>query len=193
MTSTVTDDSNNINTNYPIPGVDNDTQGFRDNFANIKNSLATAADEITALQLNSVTVDSQNDFGYVGNLYRPILDSVSNKLTVHANQSTSFDVSFLDGNYQRVSIAGNISIGATDWPAANKQGEITVEVYNATTTSNYTVTFNNSLGSLKKESGLTLPYTVTAADSAVTIFKLSSPDEGVTVFLTKVGGPYTDV
>lgn len=62
MTSTVTDDSNNINTNYPIPGVDNDTQGFRDNFANIKNSLATAADEITALQLNSVTVDSQNDF-----------------------------------------------------------------------------------------------------------------------------------
>lgn len=84
-------------------------------------------------------------------MYRPILDSVSNKLTVHANQSTSFDVSFLDGNYQRVSIAGNISIGATDWPAANKQGEITVEVYNATTTSNYTVTFNNSLGSLKRK------------------------------------------
>ena len=193
MTSTVTDNSNNINTNYPIPGVDNDTQGFRDNFANIKNSLATAASEITALQLTSVVTDDTSDFSYTGKLYRPVLDSVSNRLTTHADQSTSFDVSMLDGNYQRVEISGNISIGATDWPTTNQLGEITLEVYNATTTSNYTVTFNNSLGSLKKESGLTLPYTVTAADSAVTIFKLSSPDAGSTVFLQKVGGPFTDV
>lgn len=193
MTSNVTDNSNSINTNYPIPGVDNDTQGFRDNFTNIKTSLATAASEITALQLNSVNVSEANDFGFVGTVYRPILDSVSNKLTTHADQNTSFDVSFLDGNYQKIELSGNISIGATDWPTSNKQGEITLEVYTATTASNYTVTFNNSLGSLKKESGLTLPYTVTAADSARTIFKLSSPDAGATVFLQKVGGPFTDV
>ena len=193
MTSNVTDNSNNINTNYPIPGVDNDTQGFRDIFSNVKNALATAASEITALQLTSVTTDNSNDFGFVGTIYRPILDSVSNRETTYADQNTSFDVSFLDGNYQRVEISDDISIGATDWPTANKQGEITLEVYNATTASNFTVTFNNSLGSLKKESTLTLPYTITAADSAVTIFKLSSADAGVTVFLTKVGGPFTDV
>jgi hypothetical protein len=192
MSSTSTTFINSINTNYPVPGVDNDTQGFRDNYSNIKNSLAALAGEVGTLQITSVSTNETNDFSFVGKLYRPVLDSVSNRITTHLEQNTNFDVSMLDGNYQRVEISNNISIGATNWPAGN-QSEITLEVYNATTTSNYTVTFNNSLGKLKKENGLTLPFSITASDSAVTIFKLSSPDAGVTVFLSKVGGPFTDV
>jgi hypothetical protein len=192
MSSTSTTFINSINTNYPVPGVDNDTQGFRDNYSNIKNSLAALAGEVGTLQITSVSTNETNDFSFVGKLYRPVLDSVSNRITTHLEQNTNFDVSMLDGNYQRVEISNNISIGATNWPAGN-QSEITLEVYNATTTSNYTVTFNNSLGNLKKESGLSLPYTITAADSAITMFKLSSPDAGVTVFLSKVGGPFTNV
>lgn len=49
---------NNINILYPIAGQDNDTQGFRDNFRNIKNNLSTAATEITTLQ-NSVARSPQ--------------------------------------------------------------------------------------------------------------------------------------
>lgn len=48
MASTI--NPNNINTLYPVAGQDNDTQGFRDNFRNIKNNLNAAAGEITALQ-----------------------------------------------------------------------------------------------------------------------------------------------
>lgn len=40
----------NIDGTYPIAGQDNDSQGFRDNFTNIKNNLETARLEITALQ-----------------------------------------------------------------------------------------------------------------------------------------------
>lgn len=40
----------NIDITYPVAGQDNDTQGFRTNFTNIQNNLATAASEITALQ-----------------------------------------------------------------------------------------------------------------------------------------------
>jgi nitrogen fixation/metabolism regulation signal transduction histidine kinase len=40
----------NIDVTYPIAGQDNDTQGFRDNFSNIKNNLNTAKNEITAIQ-----------------------------------------------------------------------------------------------------------------------------------------------
>ena len=40
----------NIDVTYPIAGQDNDTQGFRDNFNNIKNNLTTAKNEITDLQ-----------------------------------------------------------------------------------------------------------------------------------------------
>ena len=50
---------NNIDITYPIAGQDNDTQGFRDNFRNIRNNLNTAAGEITALQSTSVTLQSQ--------------------------------------------------------------------------------------------------------------------------------------
>lgn len=51
MSSTITNYSANIDTTFPIPGADNDTQGFRDNFIAIKNSLETAANEISSVQI----------------------------------------------------------------------------------------------------------------------------------------------
>lgn len=51
MTSTVTSFSSTIDTAFPVPGADNDTSGFRDNFGAIKNALASAASEITDLQV----------------------------------------------------------------------------------------------------------------------------------------------
>lgn len=39
-----------IDATYPIAGVDNSTQGFRDNFTAIRNGLATASNEIGDLQ-----------------------------------------------------------------------------------------------------------------------------------------------
>lgn len=44
--------TSNIDTTFPIAGQDNDTQGFRTNYINIKNNLQTAAIEITNLQSN---------------------------------------------------------------------------------------------------------------------------------------------
>jgi hypothetical protein len=49
---------NTINITYPIAGQDNDTQGFRDNFSNIKNNFAVALTEISALQANSVVAST---------------------------------------------------------------------------------------------------------------------------------------
>jgi C1q domain len=40
----------NIDTTFPIAGQDNDTQGFRTNYINIRNNFTTAAQEITTLQ-----------------------------------------------------------------------------------------------------------------------------------------------
>jgi hypothetical protein len=51
MASTLTNYSKNIDTTFPVPGQDNDTQGFRDNFIAIKNSLDTAAAEISDVQI----------------------------------------------------------------------------------------------------------------------------------------------
>lgn len=51
MSSTITNYSNAINISFPVPGADNDSQGFRTNFSKIQTSLGIAAQEITELQL----------------------------------------------------------------------------------------------------------------------------------------------
>ena len=48
MTSSI--NPNNINGAYPVAGQDNDSQGFRDNFTNIKTNFDYASAEITDLQ-----------------------------------------------------------------------------------------------------------------------------------------------
>jgi hypothetical protein len=70
-----------INENFPVPGKDNDTQVFRDNFDTIKNSLRNAKDEIEDLQDNVVRSDSVNDLN---------LSEISNALLVN-NRDQKYD------------------------------------------------------------------------------------------------------
>lgn len=49
MTSAIT--TTNIDVYFPVPGADNDTQGFRNNFGEIANQLDTARAEISDLQI----------------------------------------------------------------------------------------------------------------------------------------------
>lgn len=58
MTSQI--NTTNIDITYPIAGQDNDTQGFRDNFRNIKTNLNFAQSEISAIQsiLNNISATS---------------------------------------------------------------------------------------------------------------------------------------
>ncbi len=50
LTSTIS--STAIDSNFPIPGQDNDTQGFRTNFATIKLALSTAKAEVEYILAN---------------------------------------------------------------------------------------------------------------------------------------------
>lgn len=52
MASTATAFIDNIDTTFPVPGVDNDTQGFRDNYITIKSGLTALANEVTDLMTN---------------------------------------------------------------------------------------------------------------------------------------------
>lgn len=53
MASTITNYSDAININFPIPGVDNDSQGFRTNFSKVQSALEVASAEISDLQLTT--------------------------------------------------------------------------------------------------------------------------------------------
>ena len=60
MASSINTD--NIKTNYPVAGENNDTQGFRDNFSEIVDNLKAAESEITDLQTNAAKTNIESQF-----------------------------------------------------------------------------------------------------------------------------------
>ena len=61
--STITNVTSTIDTGFPVPGQDNDTQGFRNNFANIKTGFERASAEIADLEIIQIGIANQlNNF-----------------------------------------------------------------------------------------------------------------------------------
>ena len=51
-----------IDATFPVAGQDNDSQGFRDNFSQIKTQLDTASSEITTIQTNQAVTNATTNF-----------------------------------------------------------------------------------------------------------------------------------
>lgn len=196
MSSTVTNYSNNINTTYPVPGVDNDTQGFRDNFSNIKNALNVAADELSYLQSNTAKLDSgTNDFdnGYITKAVFKNSGEYAPPGTIQVSTATDGTIDFAEGNYRRLVLVGNQTLKVTNWQSNTAFNQIRLEVYNASTTTSVDVTFNGNGGTLRAEGG-TGTFTLSSSTSVYPhIFDIWSTDGGTTVFLKSIGGPFIDV
>ena len=184
MSSTVTNFSQNINVAYPIPGVDNDTQGFRDNFSNIKNALTIAAKEVSDLILTTVKTTGTNDFSY-NELTRVKLKSSTWVTAEEETVSTSTNISFLSGNYHKYAIGGNVDLTVTDWPPISNYSSIIIEVRNLDQSTVKAVSFSG--GNVLKPVGLTFPYTLTTAsfDKPV-IFELWTTDQGASVYVKNI-------
>jgi|AACY02.1.fsa_nt_gi hypothetical protein len=138
--------SSNINPNlidvtYPVAGQDNNTQGFRDNFAGIKANFEYAEQEINSLQDSVAVVSGPNDFD--NNLvYDMRVQQVSltrQQANVVANVAT---LGFSSGHYWTLA---NVSANTTlafnsSWPTAQSQyGQLTLEIDVANTSYNYTL------------------------------------------------------
>lgn len=113
MTSQV--NPNNIDGTYPVAGQDNDSQGFRDNFTNIRNNFTFIKAEIEDIQ-NKVVLKSSlsnttlnNDFA--GNVIaNPTLSAWRESYNNIGVVSGSVTVSFANGNFQRITLAGSTSL-----------------------------------------------------------------------------------
>lgn len=95
----------NINTAYPVAGADNDSQGFRDNFLNIKAAVDVAASEITTLQLASSNVSVVN----FGADPTGVIDSTG---AIDQAYQTSKQLNFPEGIY-KVSGLPNFAVAGT--------------------------------------------------------------------------------
>lgn len=156
MTSLINSLYINIDEAYPVAGVDNDTQGFRDNFDIIKSSLAVASTEITVLQDTTAKINVGNNFS--GNtLSNTILVTNTEKSFTPGVFSSDGVVQFRNGGHQRIILDVNDLNLVVDWDvtgsdslADNRYGKIIVEISALAAEDEFNVVWSTSGGGTLK-------------------------------------------
>jgi hypothetical protein len=124
-----------IDGNYPIAGVSNNTQGMRDNFTNTRTNFQYAAEEITDLQskalLKAALTGTTLDNNLANNvMYNAQIRGFSGTTVAIANTSGTINIDCNAGHYQSIYMAGNISLGfdSNTWPTAGTAGMIRTQI-----------------------------------------------------------------
>jgi hypothetical protein len=119
----------NIDGTFPVAGQDNTSQGFRDNFTNLRNNLGYAKSEIEDLQNKAILKTSltggtlSNDMGG-STLYQPALKSFYEITYNQGLISGTVTLDYANGNIQYVESDGDITLAFTGWPATPVQGRL---------------------------------------------------------------------
>lgn len=191
MTSQI--NPNNVNGNFPIAGVPNSTQGFRDNFTNIKTNFEFAETEIDDLQskaiLKSALAGGTLDNNVGNNLvYNARVQGISGTLVQIANTAGVINIDASAGPYQSIVMGGNINLAftANTWPAAGAYGKVRVEI---TGTTGQTITLpsavtQGTLGIQGINAGV-----ITLAASGTYEFDFSTSDGGSTLTVFDLNRP----
>lgn len=187
---------------YPIAGQDNDSQGFRDNFSTIKNSLSTAASEITALQdktagvAASAIVESGSTVGGDWNgFYIQDANFRANveEVYVIGNVTSNQNINWTNGHYQTVqagAIDGTLNLTLTNWPASGKLGKMRLAITSNGTSQAVTIsaTGMRNDGATGWTSTNSTSVTVTATSSTDPhILEFWTTDAGLVVYAHYVG------
>jgi hypothetical protein len=134
---------NNIDGTYPVAGQPNNTQGFRDNFTNIKTNFQTAATEITDLENKGVfkaaLTGTTLDNNMANNLiYAVKLNDVRYTYLQQTVTAGAVTVDYSAAQYQLIAPTANMSLNFTNFPTSGSEGVIYVDV--VVTNTAYTVT-----------------------------------------------------
>ena len=192
MTSQI--NPNNVDGTYPVAGQPNNTQGFRDNFTNIKTNFSYAETEITDLQNNGIfkaaLAGTTLNNNMADNLiYAVKLQDVSYTFLQNAATSGSIAIDYSAGQYQYISTTGSISLNFSNFPVSGDQGIIQIAV-NVTNTA-YTLTLPAavSLGTtgIQGYSGGVITFAATGTYQ----FEFSTSDGGTTITIYDLNRPLT--
>jgi hypothetical protein len=187
--------ASNINTTdidaeYPVAGVDNDSQGFRDNFSTIKDNFTAAKAEIEALQNTTARGASYNEETGTNDFNGTTLQEANMIATTEEVYSAgqlenSQNISFLNGHYQTVAVNNNITLTFADWPDSGKLGKIRLAL-TADGVERTVVWSTENSGVIKYSPDFPSPFNV-QSDNNPHIVEAWSSNAGLVVFLEYVG------
>jgi hypothetical protein len=187
---------NNIDGTFPIAGQDNSSQGFRDNFTNIRNNFSYAQSEISDLQAKAITVSAlsggtlNNDMGYNAIKYAQ-LTSPSNTFlnlgTPTASSTVTLDYSI--ANYQKFTTNGNYTLAFANWPTSGQFGTMTLWINVTSTNHVITLPITNPgvTQGLNDIAGANIVAGTITFDQAGNYFlQFSTVDAGVNITITEL-------
>ena len=181
----------NINGNYPVAGQDNDSQGFRDNFTNIKNNLSFAKTELEDLQNKAIlrlalTGGSTPENNMNGTLLvGPQLKNATETSNSLVAVGGSLLLDYSTGHLHHTTIdaiSGSVVLAFLNWPATSfGYGKVRLRVDVADVTYTLTLPGTVSIGysDIQGISGNTVSFTSTGTY----LFEFSSYDGGTTIIM----------
>jgi hypothetical protein len=189
----------NINGNYPIAGQDNDSQGFRDNFTNIRNNFIFIKQEVEDLQskviLKSALSGSSLDNNFLGSQVKNIQtknqsETVYDWGEVGGATATEIQLDLALGNIHKINATGAIKINSVikNWPSALQYSRLLlyINISSITNTLELPSTLTTDTTSLPGLRTIASSKLITFTDTGDYIFEFSSVDSGTTVFVREL-------
>jgi hypothetical protein len=185
----------NINGNFPIAGQDNDSQGFRDNFTNIRNNFTFIKQEVEDLQskavLKSALTGGALDNNFLGSqLKNTQLKNYAETMYDWGNTSGEIQLDLALGNVHKVYSDASISVNSVikNWPSSLQYARVLLYITISNTAHTLTIP-NNITTTLEAIPGLrvlTGDNVVTFSEASTYIYEFSSVDSGTTVFVREL-------
>ena len=178
--------SNNIDGTYPIAGQDNDSQGFRDNFTNVKTNFTNAKAEIEDLQskvvlksaLSGTSLDNSGGGALLSDFQ---VKDMSETRLAKGTASGTVTLNYAEGSYQTVTTSGSISIAFSNFSASGTLSKVRLEVTIASVAHTVTLPSSVTLGA-NSLAGIVPSTKVITFDAIGTyILEFSTDDAGTTV------------
>jgi hypothetical protein len=183
-TSTSSSAIQGIDALYPVAGVDNDSQGFRDNFNIIKTQLNNAATDLTTLDTNTAKLNANNDFS-ANNITDANFIANTHEVNNIGSLGASQNINWTDGDYQTLTVTANpITLSLTSWGATGKLCKVRLQI--ATDNTANVVNFNALGGTIFKGPGFPVSFTISATTKRA-IVDFWTTNAGQTVFADYVG------
>ena len=183
---------NNIDSAYPVAGQDNDSQGFRDNFTNIKNNFTEAETEIDDLQakvivksaLTGTTVD--NDFSDTVVKAAKVQD-LSETAVILGTTGGTLTLNHNTGHYYTVTTNASATLAFTNFPPSGAKGRVQLAI----TVSNVAHTLTLPSAVSRGVVGIQgiASNVITFGATGTYIFEFTTSDSGTVIHVEELSRP----
>lgn len=183
---------------YPIPGVNNDTQGFRDRFSLIQDKFDVLDEAVNTLELVAAKVNQTNDFG--GNsitdaILRGSGDATKTKSGLSNSPESAEEIQWIQYNYFPYIVNADSYLRFTEWPLTTGMlGSVTVELSAEGTSKDVVFMYGTSDLKVSSDFGGTVGVyggfvgvQVTIPADTTKVYEFWTADKGVTLFAKLVG------